>query len=401
MGLFDHSSINFDVLKKRAYNGRWAEVEEGVIPLTAADSDFPMAREIVDGLTEAIQSGYMPYTPKLGFKDVRESIAAKLNERKHENVDPDLLLPVDSAARGMYIIARTVLQPGDEAIIFDPVDFLFTRSVEAAGAIPVRFPAKVGAGNRIILSDLESYVTSKTKMIGLCNPHNPLGTIYSKDDLLKILLIAEKHNLFIMNDEIWSDIVYPQSAFISILTVKPELNHRVLSVYGFSKSFSIAGLRAGCVYAAEKTIFDRIVERSDVMSTAGGIDALSQLAAKICMDKCYPWNEAFVSYMRGNRDYAISRIEKMPGIVTNHPDALFMLFPDITGTRMNSAAIAEHLKTKYKLAIVPGTAEFFGPGAEGHIRICLATSREVLTEGLNRLELGLRSLCEDCLKRIE
>ena len=107
------------------------------------------------------------------------------------------------------------------------------------------------------------------------------------------------------------------------------------------------------------------------------------------MDKCYYWNEAFVDYMQKNRDYAIARIERMPGIVANHPDALFMLFPDITGTGCSSAEVAAFLEREEKLAIVPGTAQFFGPGAEGHIRICLATSREVLTEAMNRLERGM------------
>ena len=129
-------------------------------------------------------------------------------------------------------------------------------------------------------------------------------------------------------------------------------------------------------------MFDKLVDASDVMSTAGGISSLSQIAAKICMDECYYWNEAFVRFMQSNRDYAIARIDKMPGIVSNHPDALFMLFPDITGTGMDSQQLTSYLLTEAKLATVPGTAQFFGPGAEGHIRICLATSREVLTEGV-------------------
>ncbi len=392
MALFEHHSINFDVLRERAFNYRWAEVPEGVIPLTAADSDFPMAPELVEGLTRAIAAGYMPYTPKLGYTEVRKSIARQLNERKHEGVEPELLLPIDSAARGMYVIAKAVLEAGDEAIIFDPVDYLFTRSVESAGAKPVLFPAKVGANNRIDLSGLEGYITPKTRMIGLCNPHNPLGTIYSGEELRLILHLAEKYDLYIMNDEIWSDIVYPQSAFLSILTAEPALNRRVLSVYGFSKSFSIAGLRAGCVYVSTKEMFDRIVDCSDVMSTAGGIAGLSQLAAQICMDKCYYWNEAFVACMKENRDYAIGRIARMPGIVSNRPDALFMLFPDITGTGLDSRRVAAFLEQEEKLAVVPGTAQFFGPGAEGHIRICLATSREVLAEGMNRLERGMNKL---------
>ena len=286
------------------------------------------------------------------------------------------------------------MKPGDEALIFDPVDYLFVKSTESAGATPVYFPCKVTKDNRIDLSRLEEYITPKTRMIGLCNPHNPLGTLYSREDLQLILDLAEKYDLYIMNDEIWSDIVYPPAEFVSILSLHPENNHRVLSVYGFSKSFSIAGLRAGCIYVANQEMFDKVVEASDVMSTAGGISSLSQLAAKICMDECYYWNEAFVKKMRENRDYAVQRMRGMPGIKPNIPDALFMLFPDITDTGMDSQSFANYLQNQYKLAVVPGTEKFFGPGAAGHIRVCLATSHEVLEEAMNHLECALLNLAK-------
>jgi aspartate/methionine/tyrosine aminotransferase len=391
MNFFTNDKVNFEVLRKIAFNYRWAEVPEGVIPLTAADSDFPAAPEIQEGLKEVIEKGYFSYVPKLGYPDVAESIAAKLNERKHEGVDPKLLLPIDSAARGMYVIAQTILKPGDEMLIFDPVDYLFGKSAESAGAVPVRVPVGIRDGE-LDLRDMEKYITPRTKMIGLCNPHNPLGKLYTERALRFILDLAEKHDLYIMNDEIWSDIVFPEKTFLSILNVDPSKNHRVLSVYGFSKSFAIAGLRAGCIYCSTRELFDRMVEASAVMTTAGGIPSLSQIAARICMDKCYYWNEAFVEQMRKNRDYALSRIGKMPGITCHKPEATFLLFPDITGTGKDSAELVEYLEKEVKLALVPGTPKFFGPGAAGHVRICLSTSMEILEEGMNRLEKGLVKL---------
>lgn len=391
MDFFAHDKIDFKTLKKVAFNYRWAEVPEGVIPLTAADSDFPCAPEIQEGLKEYFSSGYFSYTPKLGYPEVIQSIANKLNERKDEHVNPEWLLPIDSAARGMYVIADAYLKPGDEMIVFDPVDYLFGRACVAAGGVPVLFPSKIKDG-RLDLSDLERYITKKTRMIGLCNPHNPLGKLYTREDLKLLLDLAEKYDLYIMNDEIWSDIVFSESKFLSILSVDPAKNGRVLSVYGFSKAFSIAGLRAGCIYAHDKEAFEKLVEASGVMTTAGGIASVSQIAAKICMDKCYYWNEAFVAQMEKNRDYALARIEKMPGITCEKPEATFLLFPDITGTGRESAELTEFLEREVKLALVPGTPKFFGPGAAGHVRICLSTSGEVLKEAMDRLEKGLLML---------
>ena len=154
MNSFTNSEVNLEVLKKRAYNMRWAEVEEGMIPLTAADPDFPAPREIADSLIEYIKGGYFSYTPKRGFPEFGESLARAVKNRKNEDIDPKLVLPVDSAARGMHIIAQAVLTPGDEALVFDPVDFLFKTSMEAAGAKVNLFPMKFREDGTIDFSDI-------------------------------------------------------------------------------------------------------------------------------------------------------------------------------------------------------------------------------------------------------
>lgn len=103
--------------------------------------------------------------------------------------------------------------------------------------------------------------------------------------------------------------------------------------------------------------------------------------------------DRFVSHLESNRDYALDRIEAMPGITCPKPDATFVLFPDISATGMKAEELVELIKTKYKLALVPGGRQFFGPGSEGHIRICLATGRKVLEEGMNRLEKAMNDIC--------
>ena len=110
---FTNEQVNLNILKKRAYNLRWAEVDDGVIPLTAADSDFPAPKEIADALVDYIKEGYFSYTPKRGYSEFSHSIARALKDRKKEDIDPNLILPIDSAARGMHIIAGTILKPGD------------------------------------------------------------------------------------------------------------------------------------------------------------------------------------------------------------------------------------------------------------------------------------------------
>ena len=394
MASFDNKQIKLDVLKKRAYNYRWAEVDEGVIPLTAADPDYPVAPEIREAMIDYIKDGYFSYTPKLGYPEFSESISRGLKARKGEEIRPEMILPIDSAARGMYVIAESVLKPGDEMIVFDPVDYLFRESCLAAGGKPVFFPAKLKDGY-IDLSDLESYITPKTRMIGLCNPHNPYGVLYRPEDLEHIMSLCEKYDLYIMNDEIWSDIVFPEEPYRSIYSLGNDRCRRVMSVFGFSKSFGLAGLRIGCVYTTNEELFEKIVENSDMMSTAGGISSISQIAGQACMDKAYYWVDEFLVHLKGNRDYAVERLNQMPLVKAYKPHATYLLYVDIRAFGMLSEEFVEYMKKNVKLAVVSGGEKFFGKGSEGYIRICFATSREILEEGLNRLEKGIQMLMQE------
>lgn len=388
---FTNENIKFDVLRQRAYNMRWAEQDADVIPLTAADHDFPCAPEVVQALQNYIKEGYFTYTPHRGFPSFKKAIAKAMKERKNEDVNPDFVLPIDSAARGMKVIADAVLQPGDEVIVFDPVDFLFRTSMESAGAKVILFPTNLQS-DCVSLEGLEDYITPKTKMLGFCNPHNPMGMLYKKEDLDYLLRLSEKYGFYIMNDEIWSDMIYPECEFTSLLHFGAERNARTLTVYGFSKTFGLAGLRIGCVYTMNQEMYDRVVKASLVDTTIGGIDALSQIAGEAALKYGFPRVDAFRAQIAENRDYALARIEKMPGIKCHKPQATFVLFPDITGTGWDPVDLIDVLKEKYRVALVPGGARFFGPGSEGHIRICLSTSREVLEEGLNRLEACLNDI---------
>lgn len=291
----------------------------------------------------------------------------------------------------MYIIAKTVLKPGDEMIVFDPCDFLFRESCLAAQATPVYYSARIDTKNRKMdLSKLESYITDKTKMIGLCNPHNPYGLVYTKEELDQIMTLCEKYDLYIMNDEIWSDIVYPDAKFTSIYSLGNERCKRVLSVFGYSKSFGLAGLRIGCVYATDDEMFQKLVEASDVMSTAGGATSISQIAAIAAMDESRDWLKSFLEHLTKNRDYAVEFINKnIPQLHAYKPQATYLLYVDIKDLNCKADEFVDFLRKEVKLSVVPGGHNYFGDQSEGHIRICIATSKEILYEGLNRLKEGV------------
>ena len=392
MNYFNDENVNLQALKKKAFNLRWAEVPDHVIPMTAADPDYPCAPEIKKAMSDYIADGYFSYTPKLGLDEFKQAFS-NYALKKGEKIDPELVLPVDSAARAMDIIAKAFLKPGDEMIVFDPCDFLFREACLSAGATPVSFPVGLDEENRKMdLSHLEEYITPRTRMIGLCNPHNPFGLVYSTDDLEYLMSLCEKHDLYIMNDEIWSDIIYSDAKFNSIYSLKDKCFDRVLSVFGYSKSFGLAGLRIGNLYTTNQDNFNRLLEASQVLSTVGGAASLSQVAAMAAMNDAGYYVKDFLKHLEENRDYAVEYINKLPMLKAYKPQATYLLYVDIRETGMSGKEFVDYLSDNYGVSLVPGGHQFFGDQCEGHIRICFATSKAILREGLDRLRKGVEAL---------
>lgn len=387
--LFADDKVDMKVLRERALSMRWGSLPEDVIPLTSADPDFKPAKEINEAMIEYIRGGYFPYVPEGGIPGLKESIAKGLKERKNVDVQPEYIEPVDSAAAALQIIALSILKPGDEAIIFDPVDLLFGISVRYAKAEVKYFPS-VYENGRWKLDDLESYITPKTRMICLCNPHNPMGYLYTADELRQIAKIADRHGLWIMNDEIWSDICYSGKPFISINSLGPELNKRTISCYGFSKGFALPGLRAGYIYTMGREAMDQV--KQVLNGHLFGVDLVTQVAMKAAYDQCFYWVDAFVEHLQGNRDYILERFEKMPYVKATKQEATFVTFPDISASGLSSQEFVDFMLKEQKVALVPGTVTWFGPGGEGHVRLCYSTSHAILEEGLDRIEAGLNKL---------
>ncbi|WP_278378648.1 pyridoxal phosphate-dependent aminotransferase [Chryseobacterium arthrosphaerae] len=381
--MFTNNDINFEALKRKAYNGRWATLDDGIIPLTAADPDFRTAPEIEQGIIEYIKDGYLSYGPFSGLPEFKKSVAEHFNRQKNGSFSPENVLAVNSAAQGMFLIASYVLQPGDEAIILDPVDFLFKKSVETVGGKVMLCPVDTSTGE-IDFEKMLSLISPKTRLISICNPHNPLGKVYSKETLKRISEIASAHHLWVMSDEIWSDIVYDHKNFHTYSSVSEEARNKSFTVYGFSKSFGIAGLRIGAVLCNDQEVLDDFTEKSNFNSTIEGVSTLSQIAGSVALEKAGPWFKEFLSHLQQNRDLAFHLLKNSEVLAPSLPEATFVLFPKIKNG-MSSDEFAQHVLQQGKVAIVPGSERWFGKGAEGHIRICFSTSQEILEEGINRI----------------
>jgi aspartate/methionine/tyrosine aminotransferase len=389
---FDPTNIDLKVLAQRAHNLRWAELPAGVIPLTAADPDFPAAEVITEAIARYTSSNYYSYSAAKGYLPFREAMAAYMQTRRSYSVGVEGVLPVDSAAFGIYLTCKTLLNKGDEAIVFDPVDFLFAYSVEAVGGVAVRFPIPAGT-DRVDFDSMESLLTPRTKLICLCNPLNPTGKVFTREELLQLAAFAEKHNLYILSDEIWSDIVFQPYSFTSIASLDKAVADRTITVTGFSKSYGLAGMRLGAVMATDPVLFERLFENSLHSTTIHGVNILAQVAGTAALNEAQDWLAGFIQHLQRMRDLTVSRMNAIPGFHCLSPQGCYVALVDVWGTGLSSADLQARLLKEAKVAVVPGLERWFGPAAAGTIRISFATTEEILTTAFDRIEKNIAGLC--------
>ena len=387
--MFNNNSVNLTLLKKRAFNLRWATLPEGVIPLTAADPDFPSAPEISEAISSFAKDKYYCYGPPEGLPDFKESIATYFQIKRNVPVSPAFSFPVDSAAFGIYLTCKAFLSPGDEAIIFDPVDFLFRYSIESVHAKAIPFAIPPGT-IKVDFEELELLITKNTKMICLCNPLNPTGKVFTKEELTQLGEIACKHQLIILSDEIWSDIVFKPAVFTSIASINEEIRNQTVTITGFSKSYGLAGLRIGAVMAHNQQHFTLLMDASMHYSTIHGVNVLSQIAATTALNSCGYWLDNFVDHLANMRNLVVNELNTIPGFKCIAPDGCYVAFADITATNKTSQEIHGLLLNEAKVAVVPGLKQWFGDGAEGYIRMSFASSEEILTDALGRVKKYLK-----------
>jgi aspartate/methionine/tyrosine aminotransferase len=388
--LFSHDRIDMSVLRRRAYNLRWATLPPDCIALTASEPDFPVASEITDAIRDYVAAGYLNYGSEPGLPEFRNAAANAARERWGLDWGPESILATDSGAAALFTTARFALDPGDDAIVFDPVDFLFGAAVRAARANVVYSPVDPHTGE-FDLDAVGSVVTPRTKLLCICNPHNPLGRVMTKDELEAVAAVAVEHDLWILSDHIWSDVVYEPAKHVSVSSLGPEIAKRTITAFGFSKSYGLAGLRIGFL-VAHPDVMPELYEASLAPTTAFGAATISQIAATAALERADAWFQAFLAHLRTVRDYSVERLNAMSGVSCINPEATYLLFPDISSFGMTSTEMSDYLLEKGRVAVVPGITRWFGPGSEGHIRIPFATSHEIMRDGLDRIENALHAL---------
>jgi aspartate/methionine/tyrosine aminotransferase len=392
--LFSDDAIRLDLLRERAFNLRWAQLPAGVIPLTAADPDFPVCPAIREQLAGYAAEGVLSYGPPEGLPRFREAVASWMRGTRQMECTPEMVFATDSAASAMAVVARAGLQPGDEVLMPAPVDFLLHHTVQRSRAVPVRVNVTRETSADQFIAGLEAARTTRTRMLWLCNPHNPLGVVYPRQWLRAVAEWALDRGLRILSDEIWSDIVYEPHRHVSVAALSPEIASSTVTVYGFSKNFALAGLRIGCIVCSDPEWRKEIVTASDAESTVYGTSVLSQVAVIAALHDGREWLGQFIQHLQCQRDYVVQRLSEWPGVDAEPPQGTYVIFPKITSLENDAERLCDRLREQARVALVPGAPRWFGAGSAGHVRICFATSRGILQEAFDRMEPVVRELAD-------
>ena len=375
---------DFDVLRERAFNLRWATVEPGVIPLTAADPDFPAPAAAVDAITNYLRAPHLCYGPAAGMPEFRTAVAERYRTAKcAPSVDGKRVVAANSAASAIALVAKHLLKQGDEVVVQDPVDFLVAESARRAGATLRHWKTTDG---RFTFEGLAAAVTPSTRMLSVCHPHNPLGLLWNQAEVVAIAKFCSERGIALLSDEVWSDVVLDGASFFSFAACA-DAACAPWVVYGLSKGYGLAGLRIGAIVAPSADAAARFAATMGFDQTIEGAATLSQVAATGALQHGGPWLAEFLRHCAAQRDMAVARLSKLRGLrIESPPRATFVLFVDVRDTGLDEDEAARRIEQFARVRVVPGSPRWFGPGAAGHVRLSLATTRDVLDEALSRIE---------------
>lgn len=350
-----------------------------VISLGIGEPDFTTPEPILKAGIDSLKHGETHYTSNSGILELRKELSQNMKRLYGVEYDPvsEMVITV-GVSEALYLALTAILNHGEEVLIPTPCFVAYQPEVVLAGGVPVEIPSRVEDNFQPNLKALEAAVTPRTKAILIGYPNNPTGAVASRETLMEVLRIAEKHNLVVISDEIYDRLVYGTEhvCFASL----PGARQRTLTLGGFSKDYAMTGWRIGYACGPAELIVGLLrIHQYTIMSApttaqAAGLEALVHGEKYV--------QEMIAEYDR-RRKLIVGGMNKL-GLPTFEPRGAFYAFPNIAVTGMDDETFAQKLLEEERVAVVPGSA--FGAGGAGFVRCSYATAYEKIEEALRRIE---------------
>ncbi|MBT3365751.1 MAG: pyridoxal phosphate-dependent aminotransferase [Nitrospina sp.] len=369
---------------------------EDVIGFGAGEPDFNTPERIKQAGIKAIQNNETRYTPVGGSNLLKEAIITKLERDNGLSYEKNQILASCGAKHSFYNLAQVLWQAGDEVIIPAPYWVSFPEIVILSGARPLIVHAGAEQDFKITPEQIENAVTPNTKAILINSPSNPTGSAYDKNELEKLAEVALRHNLLIITDEIYEQIVFDGFQHTSIASISQEVQKQCVVINGVSKSYAMTGWRIGYIAAGDPEIVKQ-VGKLQGQSTSNPC-AVSQAASIEALTGPLDEVHEMVREFEKRRNIIVEQLSKIPGVTCNKPKGSFYSFPDFSGVYgkkdgngkviKGSIDFTDYLLSAEKVAIVPGIAF----GADAHARLSFATSLDKIEAGVHRIKEAISRL---------
>jgi len=380
------NSATIQEMTENPRSDRWRRDPPDVIPLTVADPDFHVAPEIKSAIISAVANDEFGYS--FSDRSLHEKCASKIAEKNGIPATAEDVLPTNGVISGMWIAARYACKEGDEVIVNDPMYYPFTMMAELNKTKPVKWGLDYEEGYRFDTEKLKEIVTPKTKLIYVCNPHNPTGRVMTKEELKGVADIAVDNEITVLSDELWEDVLFDNRKHVSLASLNPEIERLTITQFGVSKAYNLAGLRMGYMCFTNKEGMKRA--RMEAFGASMMPTNLAKAAAQVILsDQLGWWLEGLRNHLHKIRGICERWFDGMPNITYPKLEGTYLMFPKFNYD-MSSEKLEEYLVEEARVRLERGS--IFGEKGEGHQRILIATSEAIVNEALERIEKALAKL---------
>ena len=363
--------------RRGTWSARWERYPAGVIPLWVADTDFRAPPPVLEALQRRIAHGVLGYS--MPPVELRDAVLERLRRLYAWPVEPDWVVFVSGVVPGLHLAARHLTRADQHALVPTPVYHHLKRSLVLAGREHSDVPLVLSRGRWVWDEDrLAAAVRPNSRLLFLCNPQNPGGTIFAREELARLAAFAEKHDLVICSDEIHAEILLDAGKpHVPIASVSPEASRRTVTLISPNKAFGFPG--AGCAFAIIEDPELRRAFSTDHHATVHDASVFGYEAALAAYRECDDWLAAQLEYLRGNRDLVEREVAAAQGLQMAHVEATYLAWIDATGLGVPDP---------YRYFVERGVAMSPGMqfGAPGFVRLNFGTQRALLEKALERMK---------------
>jgi len=347
--------------------------------------DFDTPGHIKQAAKKALDRGLVHYTPSSGTVQLREAVCKRLQDDFHLDIDPGDVLITIGATEAIYVALQSILNPGDEVLVPQPMYVYYSGWCFLGGAEFVTFPLREERAFLLEAEEVKKHTTPRTKALILTSPHNPTGQVFEKQEIVKLAELAAAEDFFVISDDIYNYMLYDDVEYVNIASL-PGMKERTFVIGSFSKTYAMDGWRVGYIGAPHHLISQALKMHQHVVSCPNSFVQVGAQAALTASQDCV---REMVNEFDRRRLLLLSYLDDL-GIPYVRPRGAFYVFPSIKKFGLGSKVFSDFLLNEARVAVVPGDA--FGSAGEGYIRMAYSTPCEEIEKGMERFREALRKL---------